>query len=767
MTTQYRYPGYGGRVRLMRMMGRLPDPAPLTSRTVPGLQPPVRIGRDAWHEPVVEADSEHDLYFAQGYLHAGDRFFQMDLSRRMPAGRLAALLGPGALELDRFYRRLNVPRAAVRALAGMEDPERDALRAYADGVNAALHDGVVPPEHRLLRSDPEPWKPEDSLYAAYQLAWALNNIWALKWALASTTDDPAAQELLAGMTRDVPAVLGGAGTSAGGSGIGSNNWVVGGRRTVSGAPLLANDPHLMGTLPSVWYPLRLLGPGVDVAGLSLAGAPGVIIGQNADIAWGVTNVDPDVQDVVRITPDAAGESYLTLRGPARLTSRSETIFVRGGKPESLRCWETDLGPVIRELPGGDMLVLRWNALREPPPLRAVYLLNRARDWDDFEHALAFWHAPAQHFVYGDRAGHIGYRLGGQVFRASDRPIVLDARRDDLTLPEVMPFEERPHVLDPDDAILVTANNPPTDAAAPNRVDGAYTLGTRARRIRRCLETTAAHTAQTFAALQADVFSPPLQDFAGKLLAHPGLPDSWRGILAGFDGQVTADSVAVTHLHLLAEALLPEHTREVLLRPFFPDHPPGPPGSHPFPERFMDLVGERLVPWVTANLDRLDLPAAITAAERTGERAFGAHRAEWTWGRAHRLRLFHPFIQVPFLDPVFGRLEVGLGGDHTTPNQTAYPVGPHLPWPRQVSYLPSMRAVFDLADRQRSAVVHLTGSSGHPLSAHYDDMLPLYLENRRVPLGPGMEVREHIELTPDVRQSDGMEPERPGALSDGS
>ncbi|MGC8489893.1 MAG: penicillin acylase family protein, partial [Clostridia bacterium] len=224
---------------------------------------------------------------------------------------------------------------------------------------------------------------------------------------------------------------------------------------------------------------------------------------------------------------------------------------------------------------------------------------------------------------------------------------------------------------------------------------------------------------------------------------------------------------VTHLHLLAEALLPEHTREVLLRPFFPDHPPGAPGSHPFPERFMDLVGERLVPWVTANLDRLDLPAAITAAERAGERAFGAHRAEWTWGRAHRLRLFHPFIQVPFLAPVFGRLEVGLAGDHTTPNQTAYPVGPHLPWPRQVSYLPSMRAVFDLADRQRSAVVHLTGSSGHPLSPHYDDMLPLYLENRRIPLGPGMEVREHIELAPDVRPSDGMEPERPGALSDGS
>ncbi len=746
---QGRLAGFGTRVFLLKTLGRLRPPPHLVAGPLSGIHEPALVLLDAWQQPQIEAGSDHDLYFLQGYVHARDRFFQMDLARRMPAGRLAALLGPEALSFDRFNRCLNVAGAAEQALLNAEPAETEVLAAYCDGVNAALRDVPVPPEHRLLGMTPEPWKPVDTYITAFQLAWALNTVWNHKWARAELAGEVDALELVEGSETGAPAGLGGSGTSRGTGGAGSNNWVVSGRLTQSGRPLLANDPHLIGTLPSVWYPMRLRAPDVDVAGVSLAGAPGIIIGQTPDIAWGVTNVNPDVQDVIRITPDAKRQSFMTAAGRGTLYARSETLFVRRGRAESLLCWDTDYGPVIRELPNGQMLVLRWNALTEPPALRAVYRLNRARDWNGFEAALRDWEAPAQHFVYADRHDHIGYRLGGQVFEAADaeRPPVLDAGRDCLDARVVMPFSSRPHVLDPDDGLLVTANNPPVSDSHPHRVEGAFTLGIRARRITERLRATKPHSEETFATLQDDVFAAPLLAFAQALLAHPELPAEWRLVLDGFDGRVSADSAAATHLHLLAEALLPVRVQEALGRPFFPDHQPGEPGSHPFPERFFDLVGERLVPWVTRRLPTLDLVRAAMAADKIGVAAFGPRRESWTWGRAHRLRLFHPFVGVPLLKPVFGRAEVQLGGDHTTVSQAAYPVGAPLGWPRYVAYLPSMRVIFDLSDPARSALVHLTGSSGHPLSPHYDDMLPAYLNNRRVPLGPGMEARERVLLTP--------------------
>lgn len=748
MSGRYRPRGYTRQVRLLRLLGRLSDPIPLSSGVLLGLERPAEVALDAFGQPRLEAATEHDVYFVQGFLHARDRFFQMDLARRMPGGRLSELLGPEGLAFDRFYRPLGVARAVSRTLAALDSDVLRMLAAYSQGVNAALQDGLKPPEHRLLGVEPEPWRVEDSLTTAYQLAWALNNMWAIKWAVSELRDDPHAIALIAGSGEGALSVLGGLGSAeGGGSGIGSNNWVVAGSRTATGFPLLANDPHLMGTLPSIWYPMHLRGPNLDVFGMSLAGAPGIIIGQTSEIAWGVTNVDPDVQDLIRISPTPSRDAFLGPAGPVRLRERPETLVVRGGKAELVRVFDTEWGPVIRELPGGDMLVLRWNGLVEPPPIRAVYRLNRARNWADFEEALRDWHVPAQHFVYADHAGHIGYRLGGQVFRSAVRPGVLDARRHDLAPREVMPFAERPHLYDPDEGFIVTANNPPTGADAPNRVDGAYTLGTRARRIREQIVSVQVHTRETFQTLQTDVFSAPLLTLASRLLEHPHLPPAWREVLSDFRGEVRADCTAVTHLYLVAEALIPEPTRRSLLRPFFQDHDPGAPGSHPFPERFIDLVGERLIPWVTANLDSLDLRAALSAADRTGELSFGRDRREWTWGRAHRLRLFHPFTAEPLVAPVFARRDVALGGSHTTVNQTAFPVGPHLPWPRTIAYLPSMRVVFDLENPARSEAVHLTGSSGHPVSPYYDDLLTLYVEDRRIPIGPGMETATRVAFRP--------------------
>ena len=310
----------------------------------------------------------------------------------------------------------------------------------------------------------------------------------------------------------------------------------------------------------------------------------------------------------------------------------------------------------------------------------------------------------------------------------------------------IPWANGPRVLDPPSGFIVTANNPVVGKDAATPIPGRYSQGDRAARIQRLLEATGPHTPETFAAIQRDVHSDPLAALAQRLLAHPALPARAASLLASFDGSTAPDQAAPTLLYLFCLAALPPVVREGLDRPFFADIPLGPPGSHPFPERMWDLLGDRLPTLTLHHWDRVDIRTALQEALAEGARAFGPDLHEWTWGRARRARGAHPLGTVPRLAPAFLRPALDLGGDTTTPLQSVMSLAPG-PWPRPVRIMPSYRQIVDPADPAAAWGVLAAGQSGHPLSPHYDDMTAAFRAGTLWPMGPGMATASGFTLSP--------------------
>lgn len=733
-------PGFGLYQRLFRWGGLLKPESPVGSQcALPGLDEPAEISWDAVGIPSVKAATMADAFRIQGYLHGRLRGFQMDFFRRMPAGELAELLGPETLPYDTFMRRLNLRHWAEVSRNAWSQAAQEMVQAYSDGVNAAWRQGPPAAEYRFLKSSPRPWEPLDTSLLTYFLSWALNGIWTSKWAFDQLDRD---HDAFAWLFADIPGtpdttIIPGTGkpSSWGGLGIGSNNWVVSGSRTKDGFPLLANDPHLMPQLPSIWFQMALAGGDLDVQGVSLPGAPGIIIGQNRTIAWGVTNVEPDCQDLYRIHME--NEQEYRLDGIiTTLASRQEVFKVRGQADQVMTLEESHAGPIIHQESDGSRIAFNWTGLGPVTTVDALMGINLAQDWERFVQALELWTVPAQNFVYADRQGHIGFIIGGLVPTRPQGSILGCAdgnTRASLWTGQV-PWAEMPRLFDPPEGYIVTANNA-VQGAASQPFMARNSLGYRAQRIIELIEATEKHQDQSLAAIQTDVLSEPLRQLAERLRQEPALPKSWRTPLESFDGTAHAGAVAPTLLYLWATAAVPDAVKDALSQPFFPGMVPGTPGTHPYPENFWGLLGERLLPLVLAHYDHLDHHTAFQTAEARGREAFGQDISQWTWGRAHQTTLFHPFIQVKAVRPVFGRQPLATPGDFYTPYQAAFPVDPALAWPRSIAYQPSYRQILHVQDPSQSRFMHLTGQSGHPLSNHYDDLIHPYLAGETRPIGP--------------------------------
>ena len=747
-------PGFRRASQVLRLLGRaapVPDAPPSTSFAA--LDAPVRVAFDPRGVPRVEAQSARDALFAQGFLHARERAFQMDMARRWTAGRLAELLGPAGLPFDRFTRQLGLGASANEAPDTWPEAVRREADAYVAGVNAAFATLPVPSEHRLLKVTLEPWTIRDTAADAGQLAWLLNDVWQVRWAESRLAQRP---EVWAWLHPPgwppVPTVIvpgtGSAAMVAGAGGVGSNNWVVSGAHTASGRPLLANDPHLPILFPSTWYAVHLDAPDLGVFGVSIPGLPGVIIGQNRDLAWGVTNVNPDVQDLYRVVLEEDGRHYQVDGQPYELDTRVEAVAVRGGQTVPVTCRRTLWGPVMAEDDAGAVVSLAWTGLSPSPVVPAVLDLNRAHDWDTFKAALAQWTVPAQNFVYADRQGHIGYVMAGELPRRPERsptPLV-DGNTRRFAWDGFWPPARHPCMFDPPTGLIVTANNPVVGDEAAVPVPGRFTLGDRARRIHERLAETDAHTLDTFRAIQQDVHAERLMALSRRLAQHPALPPRLAPLLAQWDGRLTPDAAAPTLLHLFCWSAVPPRVQEALNQPFFPGETPGAPGSHPYPERLWELVGDRLVALVLFHWDTLDIAAGLSAAVATATRALGPDPAAWAWGDARVIRAFHPLASAARLAPVFARPRMRLGGDALTVLQT-----PEIPdavsWPRPVRITPSWRVVLDPGDSSAAWSVLATGQSGHPLSPHYDDQMDAFAGGALFPLGPGMVVAGGFTLAP--------------------
>lgn len=762
-----------------------------------GLNGPVEIIRDRFGIPHIYADTVEDLFFAQGFVHAQDRFFQMEFWRRIGQGRLAELFGPGALAQDRFIRTLGWHRVADAEVARLDPHTRQVLESYAAGVNAyALNNADrLGLEFRVLgligrRWQPEPWAPANSLTWGKAMAYNLGGNMdeeLLRMALTARGGEALAETLLPPYPADGPFIVQAgaaalpdsrAATHQAGdtpstssalkllrvsrqlaeaiqlrrhSDTGSNNWVVSGARSATGKPLLANDPHLGIQMPSIWYQVGLHCRQVNercpynVAGVSFAGVPGVIIGHNGRIAWGVTNVGPDVQDLFIERPNPANPDAFEYQGQFEPAQVFEERIVVAGQPEpiTLRVRVTRHGPILNdvmpELQNEPPMALQWTALQPGTLLQSVLQINRATNWQEFREALRFWDAPSQNFVYADIEGNIGYQMPGRIpIRAQgDGRAPVPGWSGEYDWRGEVPFDELPFVFNPPEGVIVTANNAVIDPRRyPHFLGRDWDHGFRARRIWQLLNEKPTLTIEDMQRIQTDARSvfaddilPLLNDIAPDDAAAGDLLRRMRE----WDRVSRRDSVGAlifeTFWARLAHALFDDETGEALA-----DQAIGPTTAIRIAVRSA-LSDPNAVWWddITTPARETREQIVLRALQQTGEilrTRFGDRPEDWQWGKAHTVTFSNQTLGrsgITLIESIFNRGPYPVDGASAAVNNTGGSES------FDVRGGPSWRMVLDLADLRRSVAIHTTGQSGHAFHPHYDDMIPLWLSGGYHPL----------------------------------
>jgi penicillin G amidase len=740
-----------------------------------GLSASVEVSRDGWGVPHIYAQGESDALFAQGFVHAQDRLWQMDFNRRLAAGRLSEVMGPVALPLDRWVRILGLRRIAEREEESLESDARELLGAYAAGVNARIEMGRFPVEFRLLGYEPDPWTPADSLSWAKMMAWWLSANWSaeiVRAQLASRLGAEQAAELeplRPGDRRPALEAEGGdndptvstapeaPGIPFGGAvpgGSGSNNWVVSGTRTASGHPLLANDMHLAMTIPAVWYENHVVGGALEVAGVTFPGIPFVVAGHNRHVAWGFTAGFADVQDLYleRLRHTEDGRVEQECRGewlPADLVR--ESITVKGGDAVTEEVVVTRHGPIINGLApdyiGEAPLALRWTALEPEQMFRALRNMNQARSCQEFREALRDWGTPAQNVVYADTAGDIAYTLAGKVpVRArGDGTVPVPGWTDDHEWTGFVPYEELPHRHNPPQGFIATANDRVWGDAYPHLLGEDHCAGYRSRRIHELIEERERIDVGYVQGMQFDQVSLHARAIAGSLGGIETTDPEMRVVIERlriWDGDLaagSAEAAVVQEFRTTLTTLLLSGKLGTLASRYR--------GEGPVPVLSgLNLFGERAMEWLETTLadsgshwfdlgdgrTRDDvLRTALREALDNLKSRLGPSVDDWQWGALHPVEFSHALGQVRLLDRLLNRGPYPAGGDFTTiwATGTSY----HDPSERAVAAGPPFRFIADLSDLDRCLGLLCPGQSGHPGSRHYDDQVSAWFERGYHPM----------------------------------
>lgn len=745
----------------------------------PGLNARVDVLRDARGVPHIRAQSIEDAYFAQGYVTAQDRLWQMDLSRRLAQGELAEIFGSRALEPDVENRKLGFRQAAERGVDEMPPELRRLLVAYARGVNAFInaHRAHLPVEFAMLGYEPRPWREADSMSVALNMAKMLNSSWqedldrervrallnpqlyADLFPEDSPLEHPVA-EPVAGAAHAVaseaasalwprdagldPALDALESPEDDPGGLGSNNWVVSGAHTASGKPLLSNDPHIAHSVPSVWYMIHLEAPGLDVSGVSLPGAPSVIIGHNQRIAWGMTNTGPDVQDlyIEKFNP-ANPRQYLQNGRWVDAEVRDEVIKVRGAADQHLTVRATRHGPIISD-EGGRSLALCWTAL-QPHALQFPSLaMNQAQNWQEFTEAIRHFTGPEQNMVFADVDGNIGYYAPAWVpiRRQGDGSVPVPGDTDAYDWVGYIPFEDLPHAYNPAGGLIATANSRVIPDGYPYFFTEAWAAPFRTARIfdlleagtpgRQCGAAGAPQTAKSACFTVADMLKidmdiHPLDDawlapaLARAAAAHPPeQQDSRKAIdlVQHWNGEATAGSPVPLICHDTMIAL-----RERVLRPKLGDELAQRNWSLStiFLEKVIDQRLARWLPPGDADFDATLMASLDDGLDRIERRLHRNDPAAWHWGETIPLTFHHPLDSLPVAGRFFDVGPYPQAGTTSTVKATA------------PSYGPSMRMVVDFSNFDNSVQNLTLGESGQISSPYYYDQFQAWYTGSSFPM----------------------------------
>jgi penicillin amidase len=802
--------------------------------TVSGLYRPVDIYRDSYGIPNIYAQSTHDLFFAQGYVHAQDRFWQMDFWRHIGSGRLAEMFGKDQLDTDTFLRTLGWARVAQQELDVMSPDELALLQSYADGVNAYLadHKGVaLSLEYAVLKLltpnySPEPWQPLNTLTWGKAMAWDLGSSRMdaeVEHAVLSKTLSPEQMaDLFPPYPSDHPYVVNhlplGAtpGSSNGsaqigqviselnpaflslsatmmkmeavlgptGSGIGSNNWVISGSRTTTGMPFLADDMHLAEQMPSIWYEIGLhcKPEGADcpynVVGYSFAGVPGVIVGHNDHIAWGFTNVGPDVLDLYIEKINPANPNQYEVDGQwVDMTQVQETLKVAGADPVELTVRYTRHGPVIwddptnhqniqenwgGELPADFAISMRWTALEPTNLFEAIFGYDKAQNWVEFRQAASDFAVPSQNTIYADIEGNIAYQTPGNIpirnaGHSGDYPV--PGWTDDYEWQGYIPFDQLPYAYNPPEGYIASANN---EVVGPGY---AYNLtaedyGYRAARIVQLIETAPGPIDAVYIQkMHGDDYNASAA-FMLPLLMQLPLQDEHlieaRNLLNGWDYQNQMDLAAPAVYNAFWKAVLTRTFHDELGEGYWPD------GGDQWFEVMRYITQSPDSAWwddkTTPGIETRDdiLSLAFTDAVAELDQLLGKNTSRWAWGDIHSAVFHNQTLGTSGISPIesiFNRGPYRASGGNAIVNATSWNAAETDPKKAyQVAWLPSERMIVDMSNLTASLSVNTTGESGHAFHHNYDDQIDLW---RTIQYHPMLWVeqqvldaaKDHLVLTP--------------------
>ncbi len=774
---------------------------------VVGLENEVVVHRDQYGIPHIYADTTADLFRAQGFVEAQDRFFQMDFWRHIGSGRLSEMFGDSQVETDKFLRSLGFVDIAETELNSMPKEIRQILEWYSDGVNAYLDSrsgSSLSLEYAILPLqapgyEPEQWTPVHTLTWAKMMSWDLSGNFRNELArtvLAETLTPEQVDLLYPGYPSDHPVVVPGiiraddkvdwlalpegakgaleaveSGyrlvdnvTGGGFEGIGSNNWAISGDLTESGMPILANDPHLGIRMPSIWYEVGLhcnqlsdLCP-FEVVGFGFPGTPGVVIGHNANIAWGVTTEAADTQDLFIEKINPSNPHQYEVDGEwLDMEVRTETIQVAGADPIEYEVRQTRNGPIISGLfgPADDLeeiatnypdpfaVSLAWKTLEPSTLFESILRINLATNWEDFRSAASLWDIAAQNLVYADIQGNIGYQSTGEIPVRSgwDGRLPVAGWDSDNVWQGTIPFEDMPYVFNPVRGYVFSANQP---VLAPGEspligTDAAY--GYRAARIEAMILATDRHDVDSVRSMQMDSRDGGAAEVVPHLLqvdsqapgvqVLQGLIENWSLGFEAFQAQHDSAGAAVY-------AVIWKNLLELTFHDDLPeDHwPEG--GSRWFEVVAILLEDPENTFWDNAETATIEnsldiLERAMADAHVELVELLGPEIEDWAWGTLHVAEFENQTLGQSGIGPVewlFNRTApLRVGGGPSIVNA----VGWNPTEGYEVNWVPSMRMVIDLGNLDASTSIHTTGQSGHAFHGNYADMLGLWTDGLQHPM----------------------------------